>query len=1447
MEILSNGAKAEPVYALPTQLKNSPVYCSSIPGKFISREPDNIKQNGGRLNQIATPEILSLIDEFPGDVANKVHLIDSINIARRADGVLELDSLHPVLRRIFGNSRHFVIPFPGSFLNVNANCRGDIDETNSFARQTKHLANTVEFLLSAKGIKFAWAGILPGEELPKNLRPKLKEGEKPPKKYEAKKPIPRCVVDELQDLMVQNDAEDENGAKPTGIVVVPEAQTMSVNYLGPSNFVETVEIPRFLMHWEFVPLFNMVNIHIPEKLRKVFPDHLLLDSETPLGYLLCHVDILDPHLDLMIGMKRLYARRLLKEEKGMSNQCLDALAAKYSIEPRAYVTTMAMLMSNESIASEMAYEAPNISIFRNSEPLNICNILGVKPLIEDGKVLGPNNWRNGFSMKEFEKEKFRDVSDPGIPEEENRLQLQYHKHYYRTYDDLWFYCFPSPNRVIRIDAAQVYPTILNKCIIPFYNKSTKRKINLDIQFTPSVTDIQFPWNVTCPDMEFRSSVMLEEQLRQLVNEDSYVEKKEDAQPTTYAVDSLREHLPGGDLFSESFTASIKENEIPPIVTAKMISEFLIRDIERNPHCPAPIAKIFEYMKMERKRDTKFSLFHDLFDKNGLDFKYYDDLSIASTYCANTNDFIDWYYAMYQSHRHFMLLDKVIMTGSRLRFKDQLYVTVMGESNNGKSFTKDTALKLAIPGSLREQDSETKKVKESGVSFAGFVMIKDDMGAANSDMYDGEGDEAKADAVFKSALSMGYSKRDKYDKDTGQVLYIFTDLRRSVWGNSNAETGIAASILSRTLLIHVSKCDRFLSMAQLDMRIQQTDSMVVNNKREIFTAHYRNKQIFCTLVFYFARGGGIQYDYTKEGRAVVSHMLKRFKDIFSKNILKRSGIPITSRMEQGQIYPIAEGIMLERVFATICSGVWKDKTKHLYPGAPFSYEMLEEMNQLGILLPIEEDVLRAVSYYEDIASQEVTQEIVNFLRYKFAQKKARRGILGLNNMDFLLVRDIAVNQHHFTIPGASTINERGWERHWGEHQDIFFSRHMGGEIYVTDFNWIDLVKLCDLPNNLTSQSYLVDQFAEAVINYNPNKVYLDKNVVRFHLEHMLVNEDGTNEFNEIVTRTVMSYGAVPELRDTKQKSPILGMEMQVNSEGKDRSSTKTKTLTVRTLWLRAQLKEAGAVHKTVCYPYPNEDGEVSGTNFLGSTCEAAIQLAASHEHAFEQTILLDGMRFHRCAPHDGETREIKDMPHIMKQVRIIDTTKEVDNDNYRKYIANKFQRLNVEPGLVVRFDEKTGQGEVFAKSEENQFIEKEWDYFSTKVYLQRILDRMRAYGHYSADGKILRDDDQIKEEFMSMVMNERIYQNFSPVGAELLFKAQRAAVEKESGVQLKDYQSSKIEAEIALTNSAKQKAKKRTSTFADFMRGIIGQKRPFEDTDSESMSEDPHEEDVEMEE
>lgn len=1434
VDFLSNGKPAETVYALPTQLRNSPVYCSSVPGNFITRKPDELKRDGGRINVIASDAVLEMVD------GNK-ELIDSINVFMTNKEV-QFPLIHRTLMKIFGNSRHFVIPMPGSFLNVNAISRGDVDETNSYATQTRQLLNSIEFLLSAKGIKFAWAGILPGEELPKNLRPVLKEGEKPPKRYEAKRPIARCVVEELNDLVHVNTSEDDTGDAHEGIFAVPDTQTMTVKVSGEEGYLETHEIPRFQMYWEFVPLFNKVNINVPKNLQGVFPDHQLLDAETPLGYLLCHVDILDPQLDLMAGFRRLYAKQLLKEEKGMREQSLDALAAKYCIEPRAYVTMMAMLSSDESLAAEMEYQAPGINLFRHSQPLNICNVLGIKPVIENDEIAGPSEWRAKFRMSEFERDQHRIMTDPNIPKEHMRPQLQYDRHFKKTPCGYWIYCFPAPNRVIRIDPPMVYPTVLNKCIIPFYNKSTKRRVNVDIQFNPNIRKIQHPYNVTCPEMEFRTQVMLEDQIRLLINKDTSAPPAKEQTFGSYAVDVLREQLPGGDMFSESFKACIKEDETPPIVTSKTISEFLIRDIEREPHCPTQIGKIFDYMKTERKRDASFSLFHDLFDKDGLDFKYYADLSLASTYSANFSDFLDWHLAMYQSHKHFQLLDKVIMMASKLRFGNQIYVMVTGPSNRGKSYTKDVALMLAIKGSLKEVGSETKKVKESGYDFTGWMVLQDDAGAGNSDMFDGGGDEKEADAIMKTALSAGYSSRTKYDKDTGKVLEIWTDLRRSVWCNSNAETGIAASLLSRTLLLHVGKCDRILDMSRLDMRVQQADPLEVNKKRELFTSHYRNKQVFCTLVLYFARAGGIQYDYQKEGRAVVSKMLKRFKEVFSTNILKRSAIPITSRMEQGQIYPITEGIMLERVFASICSGVFRGKTKHLYPGAPFSYDFLTELNELGLLLPIEEDVLKAISYYEDIASQETTQEIVNFIKFKMTQKRQRKGSAGFTDGDFMLQREIYTNSNCFVIPGQTSVRERGWEKHWFANVDVFFKRNLGG-VYITDYNWIDLVKLCDLPNNYTSTSYLIEKFAEAIKNYNPSNVFLDKNVIMFHLGEMLINEDGAHEFQMLVTR--MCPDPYPELKEAKEKGSILSTEMQVSFEAKDRSSTTTACLNLRTLWLRDQLKETGAVHKTVCYPLPDEDGQMSRVNFMGSTCEAAIQLAACHDDVFEQTILLDGMRFNRASPYPGETREIKDMPHIMKQVRIIDTSKDPEDDNYRKYIIGKSERLGVETGLVVRFDEKTGQGEVFARSGEDSLIDADWDYFSTKVYLQRILDRMRAYGHYMPDGSVLREDEKIRQEFADLVMNKKIYRDFSPVGVELLFRKQRDDAAREKEIEFPDYQSSKIEAEIELINSGLQKMKKRKATVTEFMEdiGIFRAKRAMPSSLSQVDTEEAMETDA----
>ena len=1432
VEFVSERAAAETVYALPVKLRNSPVYCANLPGHYFDRDQvDGDKQHGRRINLIPNPT-----DPIPD--LNNPDQVDVTHARINREGRLEIEGVPETMMHLAAHARHFVIPFPGKFLNVNATKRGQIDLKNSYAIQARDLANTIEFLLSSKGIDYSWAGFLTGEEIPEDYATPPAPNEKKPKKFEAKKPLPICVVDELVSFVP---TRETNWEIEYGITGKPESQTMTVTIQVPEG-KKIVEYPRFQVFWEMVPLFNKVNVDMPANLMMRYPDHLNLDAETPLGYLLCHFVLLDPRLSLMKGLKRLRMLQLVKESKGLKDGTTDNLATKYQILPRNYVLMMSALSSNTEIKDYMEYESPNLDLYREGEPLNLINVLGVKPIYVEGEFAGLTHWRMDFKMSEFEKERFRSQVDPNIPSEDKRPQLQYHENYRFTTRGFPLYLFHSPNRVIKIDAAQVYPSILNNAIIPFFNKSTKRNIRLDIQYSPPLEFIECPWNVTCPSLDERTATDLETSLQELVAKDKHTGEEEEQSRGDYTADVLRKNL-GADILVETITCSIKPNEPAPIVTAKMIGYHLISDIERDPNCPTPLKQLFAYMKQCRKQDSAYSLFQDLFDPEGLNFKYYRDMSVASTYTANFYDYMDRYHAVYQAHKGISLLDVMVMLQGKMRFGNQLYVMNTGKSNIGKSYATEVIESVAVPGTLTEQDEESNKVKVSGIGFCGEIMKQDDAGSSNNSLF--SDNEKDADATMKSALTKGFSARHLFNKEGKQkekVQKIWTDLRRSVWANSNAENGIVASLLTRVLLNHILKANRFMNMANLSMRIEQGDVLLNTATRNRFSFHYRNRQVFCALMLYFARAGALQYNYRVEGRAIVSHMLKRFKEILTVNVLNRDSIPITSRMEEGQIYPIAEGFMLSRIYATICSGVWTGKSKHLYPGAPFDYDFIDEINRLGLMIPIEEDVLKAISYYEEIASQETVQEIVNFIMSKFRIKRITKAAnTGSPMIDLDLKRNINENAHFFEGDWENGIDQTSWELHWSKFFGRFFLRASDTKEYLTDFNWIDLVKLCDLPNDMTNSASLVEKFADAIKSYNTANVHLDKNLIMYHLNEML-SEDSSIEDNMIIARYSSSRTPFPQFTSTPFKTPILASDMQVNQEAVERTSKKTVTLNIRTTWLRDQLKMSGTTFKTVCYPYPNDEGKIVGANFMGSSCETAIQLAASHDHAFEQVILLNGMPYHRASPDAVESRRVYDMPQILKQIRIIDTARdEIEFDPYRTYLMAKMNTLGVERGLVVKFNEDNGQGEVFSRGGNEQIIKDEYDYFSTDRYMNRIYDQMRSFGYYRPDGTVAREEEDIKTEYLKLLLVDKIHETYSPIAAELLFRQQRIQHDMDNGSLSPDYQTLKIEAEMNLSNMSQRGNQKKASvTFADtlYNMGIIGVKRTLAESSDDSTAFSP---------
>jgi hypothetical protein len=1546
---------------LPVELQHCPVY-SSIPNKHLVRDgPDDYRRERGlRYNKIQdvakdiysvySPDTCSVIElELNGhretlyDVvharvlpepqndldllldaaeANNEPLKEYLRVEVKREG-FDTPSMSEIEKEIYANQRHIAIILPASFMEIGAQCRGQIDTTSAYARMALQCLNSFEYMLSKEGLRWCWAGPLKdellapstvtantegeaeeatpqevaaeeeeeGEELDdegpvtgakKKKKKKKKKPEQQEKRKKAEEDIPKCIVSALEDYVVVN----QHDPKLYGIKGASDDTQMYITFNPNDTFTREIHMPRYRICWEFIPYDNTYNVAAaksssmrivepwkPDTMSKqeheglveeeqLYNKTYLFDSKAPLGYLVCHFFIYDPRIDLDKGLLRLHINASnMMYNKGNSGLQQDnglAHATRYALTPIQY---MSMVRAFTNIpAHEIRDEIPAYLLFDRNHRFSVFKALDLAPSRPVDSI------RGGFDLGAYE-EVFR---PHGAPEKPVPPELRFEENYVRVvYDNdrvnsaeprrvRYAYKFRVPNRVIEIEPGWVHPVILNNCMIPFYNRggfvSTK---TLGDSIVVPLEEIH-TYNLVCPELKPAVKYSYSEQISELRKCYDAVNLIQNI-VHMYDVDRVRLDLQPNPAAEINFDgARLADLDFLPRERANIIRDFMVRSFERpdftprlqqsersvteHGKMPGPFRKVLDYLQLQRSLNPDFTLFDDLYAEP-LAFKMYKDLTLASNYEVNMYQVMDSFFCIHANHKYILLLDKVILRQFNMRFGDQLYFLNVGHSELSKSFIVKVILACVIPGTLEEQSQESKRVVMSGMSRAGEIITKDDVSKENEPgLFQGDGKEQDSDASFKSKLTQGrlfrYVYRPGEYGKANKVDAINTDLRHATWANSNSSIGIVASILTRVKVNILREITpRNISMTTMNQLAGSIASNPeIGRRKKAFIEHYRKRQIFCALCMIFMRAGVIQYNFDIDAHRITGPFLTRFKQILNDVIFKRNVQGITPRTEEGQILPLAEAFMLQRIYAAICSGVFKDTAaKHLYPGAPFSYDLFQELNDLGLLVPIEEDVIKALSYYEDSSSLEYLQEMLDFTKELTLRADAKIALkfeppqLGVNydsvspelynSKDYFLVdlRAIKAEQgrrhqealdHNNNIQNGNAYPVAAPEvTTTGASAELRALIQKERELSLIDWGWLNLGKLYGLANNITDEKVMKEKLVDKLLNHINKRSATDKRKLEDLIETLLTTQLKIPDLRYIPSATAVSVGGgVGVLRayhnEYTSQSPLRFKRISPHaiSGGVNSNTTEYVHILVNTVWLMRSLerKESADVTRSFCYPPltdpPLGPDEKEFRNFEGSSCEQAL-FGLGYDGANTQRITLPGMTYGHVNLMKGETNAIPGIPQIPKSVWLVDMA-ERDNTLVDRIKTEVLHHTDKDGNVLNTSHYSTKL--IYTEANEAREYQGNGDPalgFTTLQVLNLLREKMQQWGCQLSDGSYTKDPDTIDQIYAELIQKTNYLETFTPYAMEQRFNRIRDEWAQDN--QLVDYETTVIESEIKI--------------------------------------------------
>lgn len=1405
------------VFVLPLDTLESPAYISCFGnggnvqlneenhGHLINNIPGMIESLNGYENEIFHP--------CWANYENEKLTIDK-DMAQISDFEMSLVKYH----------RHIRIVIPSTFLQSGALTMGQVQTSHPFVPPVFKLKNAIDYLISPEGIAECWGGERKGDPIPDEKVSAVDDGEGGRKKKTARRPEDKFEQHDRVALIPKGAAENgelqyyfnygKAGEDETDFSTPPpvEVNIHDLMMRLVENEETIVAVPRVRVYYEVIPQ-NDPGFKTDNPIQ--IPASQLFDRASEFAAVVFHYVFLDPRLDPMKGLLRIWKKSLgytdqqreyIDQKDKMRGKLAEAEAHRYCISPSEYVDAVSIMAGSYGKLTEPDFKEPLAEKIFRSELENgkiditvILHISNKVPFTDYARVQSRKRTHDGNGAKtmdahpqlvtpmvEIEIEtkinqsilirslnqaEELEMSDLQQQDENADDRIEVSKHL--------IYCFPVPTRVVYIPPNLVHPVIFNNCLLPHLSNSPRNKKKLLVYTIPDDRlhkDSMFNFGtLMLPKLEIGCKSQLTNHIREKRGFWQRMDRKSKSTPL-FLMDILRmKH--GAVSLDADIDCAIKPNQSTPIEVAREISENLQNDLMSDePNAPVPMVKMAEYIKLKKKEDPNWSMFCNVY--KDLHFKDFEGLTCCSSYLANIYHILDIAYAVKQSHKLFVLIMVVCSLTMKFNFKDQFYLLFMGDPDSGKSWAAKLFFTLfSIPGTYTDNNNESAQVVNNiNRKMVGMVKFKDD---GDSNITTGP-NENNANNSIKSAISSGKTSRAvvNMDKPQGERVddQAIDSRLTTVCCKNGSKEDMPPSILTRVLIMYVRLFKRLLNTAQSEQRRDNLPSIggdALPIYREKFqTLIGKNFQLFQGLVWYFIRGGGILYSSRENEKKASRDAFERF--VNAVTALLKQNIRLSMRMQAGQLFPLMEGFMILRVWAHINSGSIKDPTSHLRPGAPFNFEFLQELSDRGLLLPIQEDLMMAISYLDPIFSHEIIKEIVIYIKTNIEN-------------------------------GTGAITEADKKRlsftdfkNWTNYERIFFQEQsVVTGAYETNFDWIDLGKICDLQNMAMDENTIIENLAMNIKTRMGEEIFSINDLQQAILNMLSEREEDKidhESYCKVIDQTTNVHAIKFKIDGTGFPvmfcSSIMKSVMQVPKELQAKG-IRSRHLLIRSEYIRNYISSSGNSQDVT---------SVSNPDFVGSTAEHAMHYAFSYKNGPTGKVVLPGMTFDRPL----RSTKYKSNPQIMKVI-------EMRNDREEDF----FKIVNLTDNLQV------GPKNFYGGSRKKNEDKKDEIYYNYETfrYLQSLSSSIKNYGLITEDGTVIRDPIDLVKMFNQKFIHSKLYKIYSPAGLEKTFEENRQKrLFKKGGSSAPDYVQSMIQFELDSAGCKFGKYGKQTEMepiYADF--------------------------------
>jgi hypothetical protein len=1294
--------------------------------------------------------------------------------------------------------RHFMIPFPGSFLDSTSLTRGGIQKSNPFAVQVLRLIETIEFLLSSDGIRLCWAGILEGELLPEKdwVRRQNTKGDELEMREKDKLATAHrvCLFSSapgVGESYVANYFDSLLGSDQPRLQVNPDSIQMvikSVDGDGRKAYIDKAQV-----WWDFIPL-SEPDFGFKEEYADYFKPEFMFDKDSDIECILVHFKINDPTVDLGRGFSRLWQLRqqCQKRTKVEANKELGDLpltpqeynALRYAIDPRHFIEALSIITTSPELAKRQDLVAPGVEIWeKGPEMFDICSILAVVPPAHDPEreiiwnttfrysvyCTGGSDVTTASENSIFDGSRSQGNLDgfivPFVKEGEETDSIPEHQK---------LFIFPVPARVVRIPANRVHPAILSNCLLPCYTTSARHV--KPIKHLPYAED--FPvelQRLMIPELSIVGLAELSGGVDYL--REKYAKSHKKSDEVEFLVDQIRADKFGTALMDNVIRYRIENGKATPLQLSQIVLHKLALDLlSEMPSAPSAVRAVFKHLKTGMKRSTEYSIFPNVYN-GSMKFEYFKDHSVAANFKANILNVLDNLFSIYQNHKYVLHMFTLLFTATRMQFGDQLHTLLTGPPEVSKSYIFKFLVERAIQGTMREEGSQTSQSINSGAKDPGQFIYADDVNKTTSPIF---GTESEANASHKTAQSLGMTTRKSVHVDKDGKRHeqnITSDQRKNQAQASNsAQDELPPSFRSRHTCFDIIKIPRGMGESQLNLKKGAFYPHDEEAAKEEFDFMIKSEQAFCCMILQCIRAGAIPFDLERNGQ-FAQNLHTRVKDSLA-SLLGPDNVVTSLRMENGQLIPIMIGKMLERIYAACVSGVFnEDKNSALRVGAPFDFVAIaSEVSERGLLQFDISDYVEAISFFNAQLSQETTYILTKALRHRIMKKTSSR----TDQHTEIVFGETPMNGTRTQAPNQPFWVHAPSKNSWMAHSEFFFNEQQSNGRHVRNYNWVDITALfgvsalsgANLPANHVLKAVAaaiqsdIGSGIHARTIFNELAHWQDISTVQNNI--IEVASSNPNDSNTSFLQEATN--------GDEYRSNVLKLKFQVPDSG---GRNAVWHVLVNSKWLESKAK---AIKKGSTVPAS------PASNLFAST---ALELALQNlpfKHCYEATYLLPGMTFDLPVSADGSA-----MPHIAKTLKLFDARK------HPEFVAN-LTRSGLKPLLFFALNKDDGMPMGYTGGQDSG-IPPEFDYYSTCMYLEIAKNRFRNMGVLTREGTFERDAGKIDDYFIEWVEGGR-YKRSCPVYLEMAFKRIKEKYVQITGNQLQDYVESSIASETRFTTAVR---------------------------------------------